>query len=180
MSNFAFIDNDILRKNLDIAFDHIIELLAVSDSDFYKNKPLLISSFRKTIIILMASIIEALLLWKLKRTTKSKIIELSDEYKYFDIRTLHVINKKVKEEIIAGKRKKERKKLDRLDFIRIIDLCFKYNIFKKVLHNELNKVRKLRNKLHIGGLEKIEKKYTQKDLKFVFSVAKKVDSVVQV
>ena len=61
MSNFAFIDDEVLKTNLDIAFDHIIELITISDSDF---KPLLISSFRKTIIILMASIIEALLLWK--------------------------------------------------------------------------------------------------------------------
>lgn len=64
-SNFAFITDPILRENLDRVFDHILELLYLSESARYND--ILKSSFRKTIIIYTASIIEGLLLYTLKQ-----------------------------------------------------------------------------------------------------------------
>lgn len=131
---------------------------------------------RKTIVIHTASIIEALLLWKLKQKIKNDEIELNDEWKYFDIKILCPSNE-IGHEIIAGKRKKETKQVDRLDFIRIIDLCLKHKIIRKQFSKDVHDVRKLRNRLHIGGLKKMEKKYTHNDLNSVFGIAKKTKKI---
>lgn len=173
MSHFAFVDDKVLRRNLDTALEHIVDLLAISESESYKNENLLVSSMRKTVIIHTASIIEALLLWRLKQKIKSREVELGDEWRYFDIRVLYTVDVS-NEDIIAGKRKREKKELDRLDFVRIIDFCSKYRIVNETLSTHLHKVRELRNRLHIGGLKQVEKEYTYNDLKFAFDVAKKV------
>lgn len=172
MSDFPFVDNDTLRSNLDTAIQHVAELVTVADT---YNK-ILSSSFRKTIIINTAAIIEALLLWKLKKEVKATKIELSGEWKFYDVRILHKIS--ALEEVVGAKRRKEKKELNRLDFVYIIDLCVKHKIVTEQLSKELHKVRKLRNRQHIGGLAEVEKEYTKEDLNVVFGVAEKVKSAV--
>lgn len=179
MSNFPFIPNKILQYNLDLSFAHVVDLLALQESEQYKgeDKKLLVGSIRKTIIIHTASIIEALLFWKLKQYCASEKVEMDDEWKYFNIRTLHKINDS--EEVIAGNRKKEKTDMNRLDFIKIILLCRKYQIINTdEFKEEIDIVRELRNRLHIGSLSEIEKEYSKKDLEYCFSVAKKVKEVV--
>ncbi len=178
MSNFPFITNRILQYNLDLSFAHIIDLLTLQESEQYKGeeKKLLVGSLRKTIIIHTASIIEALLLWKLRQYCKSEKVEM-DDWKYFDIRTLYKINES--EEVIAGNRKKEKTDMNRLDFIKITSLCIKYKIINTdEFKREIDTVRELRNRLHIGSLEEIEKEYSKKDLEYCFSIAKKVKETV--
>lgn len=178
MSNFSFVDDTVLRSNLDLAFAHIVDLLALSESDQYKGKKVLVSSLRKTIIIHTASIVEALLLWKLRRFCKAGKIEMTNEWKYFDIVTIHKIISD-SSEIVAGFRKKEEKDIKRIDFNRITDLCRKYDVIKSdSLEKEIDKVREFRNKLHIGGLAEIEKEYRRNDLEFCFKVARKVKDLV--
>lgn len=179
MSNFPFITNRILQYNLDLSFAHIVDLLTLQESEQYKGreKRLLVESIRKTIIIHTASIIEALLLWKLKQYCKTEKIEMVGDWKYFDIYNLYKINES--EEIIAGKRKKEKTDMNRLDFIKITLWCRKYKIINtEEFKKEIDTVRELRNRLHIGSLEEIEKEYSKKDLEFCFSVAKKVKEMV--
>jgi len=178
MSNFSFVTEPVLRSNLDTTFDHITDLLAISESKEYEDKPLLVSSMRKTIIIHTASIIEALLLWKLKQHCKSNKIQLTNEWKYYDINILHEIDDA--RQVISGYRKQEEKSLDRLDFMRITDYCFNQKIISSSqLKGEIDKVRELRNKLHIGSLSTKEKEYTKEDLEFCFSIAKKVKDLVK-
>ena len=173
MSHFPFINQQILRSNLDLTFIHIIDLLALSESESYKNKKAFVSSLRKTVIINTASIIEALLLWKLKQVSKAKTIKLSNKWKYFEIKQIYKINDS--QEAIAGLRKLEQKNIDKLDFLRITDLCQKHNILRsEILRKNIDKVRKLRNRMHIGGLKEIEKRYTNKDLELCFKVFKKI------
>jgi len=172
VSHFPFIDDEALKNNLGTAFRHIIELVAIAD-EYDKT---LSSSFRKTIIIYTASIIEALLLWKLKKKIKSRKVELSDEWKYYNIKILHRIDDLG--EVIGGNRKKEKKDINKLDFIRVVDLCVKHRIITERFSKKVHQVRELRNRLHIGGLAEIDKEYTKKDLNFVFGVAKKVKRTV--
>ena len=172
MSNFPFVDDDALRANLDTAIQHTTELVAIADN----YDKILSSSFRKTVIINTASIIEALLQWKLKKKVETKEVELSDEWKFYDIKILHKIN--ASEEVVGAKRKKERKQVSKLDFVRIIDLCVKHKIVTEHFSKDLHKVRELRNRLHLGGLEEVEKEYTKRDLNFVFGVAERVIGVV--
>lgn len=176
MSNFAFVSDKVLQSNLDISFAHIVDLLALSESDQYKGKDVLVSSLRKTIIIHTASIIEALLLWKLKQVCKAKRVELDTEWRYFNLKIIQSIT--ASEEIIAGFRKKEQKDIDRIDFYRITDLCQKYKIIKtKKLKEDIDKVRELRNRMHIGGLSELEKEYSRHDLEFCFNIAKKIKNL---
>lgn len=172
-NRFPFVSEKVLRSNLNVCFKHVTHLLGLSRTEQEID---LASSLRKTIIIHTASIIEALLLWKLKTIIKKKEVELSQEWKYFEIKEIHKIDEH--SQVIAGKRKKETKNIDKLDFIRIVDLCLKHKVIDKELKRNLTKVRKLRNKLHLGGLGDVEKVYNQKDLEFVFSTAKKVKDKV--
>lgn len=176
MSNFPFVSDEVLKNNLDIAFDHIVDLLTLSESEDYKYKEPLVSSLRKTIVIHTASIIEALLLWKLKQKIKEHDVELSDEWKYFNVKIIHKIN--ATDEIVGAQRKKEKKRIDQLDFVRIIDLNVKHEVITKIFAKKLHTVRKLRNRLHIGGLLEMEKKYKKSDLEFVFNVASDVKKIV--
>lgn len=173
MSSFPFVADKVLQSNLDTAFGHIVKLVSLSLSSEYKGEPVLVSSLRKTIIIHTAAIVEALLLWRLKQFYRTSTVELPDEWRYFEIKTLHIINSS--EEVIAGKRKKERKHIDKLDFLRITDLCWVNRIItSSALRGEIDRVRFFRNRLHIGSLTEIEKEYSKSDLEFCFGVAKKV------
>lgn len=176
MNYFPTVKDSALRHNLEVAFQHIIDLLAISEDQIYKNKPLFVSSFRKTIIIHTASIIEAMLLWKLKKIVEEKNVELSEEWIYFDIKKLCDKDKGV--EVIAGFRRKEKKVLEKLDFMRISDICLKHNLIDSDLKIEIDQVRKLRNRLHIGSLNEIEKLYTRSDLDLCFKVAGKVRKLI--
>ncbi|MBU4480434.1 hypothetical protein KKG48_03270 [Patescibacteria group bacterium] len=169
-SHFSFIDDVALRTNLDVVFDHIVELTTISD----QYKSVLRSSFKKTIIIYTASIIEALLLWLLKKEIKNSEIELKDVWKYNDIKVIYKLTDGSSCEVVAGIRKKEVKKLNNLDFFAVSRFCLDHNIITRNTFDNVDKVRKLRNKLHIGGLANIDRKYTDKDLKFVFGVAKDI------
>ena len=179
MSNFSFIDDKVLQSNLVLAFNHVVDLTTLSGSKQYggsEKRPLL-GSLRKTIVIHTASIVEALLLWRLKKECNTNKIELADEWKYFNINTLYKIDES--EEIIAGRRKKEKKELDKLDFVRITDLCIKYKILSlRSIKADIDHVRELRNRLHIGGLAEIEREYSKNDLEFCFSVTRKVIKIV--
>lgn len=176
MSSFSFVTDGVLQSNLDVSFAHIVDLLTLSESDQYKGKYVLVSSLRKTIIIHTASIIEALLLWKFKQICVTDKVELDNEWRYLNIRIIHQISDS--EEAIAGLRRKEQKDLDRLDFSRITDLCQKYKIIKsKELRKDVDKVRELRNRMHIGGLLELEREYSKEDLEFCFNVAKKIKNL---
>jgi len=177
-SNFPLVDDLILRRNLDLVFDYIVELISISESNKYEDA--IIGSFRKTIIIYTATIIEALLLWKLKEKVKGNVIELEEDWKYKDVRKIYTIEENPLEEIIWCKRIKEteKKKISKLNLIETNRLCKKYKIITKSDFNSVEKVRDLRNRLHIGGLKKLEKGYTKDDLEFVFKVAKRTKELV--
>lgn len=116
------------------------------------------------------------MLWKLKKKVKTPKVELSNEWKFYNIKILYKIN--ASEEVVGAKRKKEKKQVSKLDFVRIIDLCVKHKIVTKQFARDLHNVRDLRNRLHLGGLVEVEKEYTKEDLNFVFKVAEKVKGAV--
>ena len=168
MRNFNFVDDPPLRKRVEGVRNDIVALGGLLRK---QNKSEVKSCLRKTIIIYTASIIEALLLWKLKKEIESDKVVLSSEWKYLDLKKFYATDEF---ELIAGKRKQEVKKIDDLDFNRMIDVCEKYEAIKSAkLTKDLHKVRKLRNELHIGGIATIRKTYTQNDLKFVLDTLEK-------
>jgi hypothetical protein len=176
-SNFSFVSDRIIRENLEIAFDHLIELLFLSESTGYSNT--LKSSFRKTVIIYTASIIEALLFWIIKiNKTEEEISGKSTEFKI--IKTLYPINKE--ERIVLGKDylKKNKCRFEKLNLDQINDICKKHNLISKDLFGKIDKVRRLRNRLHISTLKVLENEYSKTDLEFVFSVAREVKKLFSI
>lgn len=170
-SNFPFVTDNILRENMDITFDHLTELVYLSESPNYNS--ILKSSFRKTTIIYTASIIEAMLFWFLKNKISES--ELKRETKIFKIsKEIYKINNK--EKIVLGEDliKTEQIKFSKLNLVDINTLCKDNRIITDSMFKNIDKVRELRNKLHIGTLTVIETDYSKDDLEFVFSVAKEV------
>ena len=165
---FSFIKDAVLRENIENVYNDVFELFPM----IAYTKPEIEHCLRKTIIIYTASIIEALLLWKIEKELGTGKVVLSNEIKYFD-------PKKVYEaedfDLFVVKGKAEIKKLNELDFNRMIGVCESHKILKnKKLADALHKVRKLRNKLHIGGLRTVTKTYPQKEVEFVLEVLEKV------
>ncbi len=140
-SNFPFVDDEIMRENLDIVFDHLTELTYLCETPRYNS--VLKSSFRKTTI---------------------------DIYK---------INKE--ERIVLGKDviKTEQFKFSKLNLVDINSICKNNGIITEKMFKAVDKVRELRNRLHIGTLEVVEKDYTKIDLEFVFSVAREVKNLAK-
>ncbi|MDO8659402.1 MAG: hypothetical protein Q7K54_02260 [Candidatus Parcubacteria bacterium] len=175
MSHFDFISNQTLRNNLDIAFDHVLTLIPFSESKSYRK--LAKSSFRKTIIIYTASIIEALLFNQVHEKCSENDLTLY-KWELENPKELHEIDDKHK--IIGGDYvfKPTVLKLDKINLGIINKLLLEKKLINEDLFEKIDKVRILRNDQHFGTHQVI-KEYTKTDLEFVFSVAKDVKKLVQ-
>jgi len=56
------------------------------------------------------------------------------------------------------------------DFKKVNEVCFALKLFPKKLFNKIEKVRKLRNKIHIQGLSNLDRSYKKSELEFISSV----------
>jgi len=146
-SNFPFITDPILRQNLDDAFQHIVVLIPFSESATYNDAAK--NSFRKTIIIYTASIIEALLFHLVdKKLNEQDLVdicwELTNKQVLYDVSDSH--------QIVAGdwKQKITATKKDKLNLGGINSLLKSKKIIGNVLYDKVDLVRKLRNSQHIG------------------------------
>ena len=174
MKDINFIDNKILRERITSVITDIFDLGTMIEK---QDKERTRSCLRKTIIIYTVSIIEALLLWKLKKEIDAKEVLLSSEMKYSKPQKIHeagTLN------LFVVKGKKETKKISELDLNSIIGIYSSRNLStNKKLIDKLHTARKMRNELHIGGLKTVRKIYTQNNLKFIFSVLEEVVIAVQ-
>ena len=169
--DFIFVDNVVLRKNIEGVYTDTIELGIILG---YQKRAEVESVLRKTIIIYTASIIEALLLWKLKKEIGGGKVELKNEYTYKKVVSIPVRTEKDTELLVVEK-VCEKREIDKMDFVRRIDVCEKYAIIKgKELLKKLHTVRNIRNEIHIGGLAVAEKKYSLKEVRFVFDTLEQV------
>ena len=162
-SNFTFIKDAVLRENINNVRADIAELMTMVPSAKQQAQ----NCLRKTIIIYIASIIEALLLWSIKKELGVKEITMKDEWKYHTIKVIHADDDF---EVVGAKRRREKRNSDRLDFSRMLTLCKDEKLLGKDLLKDIDEVRKLRNKLHIGGLKDVTKIYPSEDVKFVAKV----------
>lgn len=55
------------------------------------------------------------------------------------------------------------------DFKKVNEVCLDLKLFPKKLFNKIEKVRKLRNKIHIQGLSDIDRSYRKSELEFISS-----------
>jgi hypothetical protein len=169
-SRFFFIQNNILRQNLDEAFDHILILLPFTESSSYNSAAK--SSFRKTIIIYTASIVEALLFHLLeKKVSEHELVTNVWELK--NKKLLHTISQD--HQIVAGDYKKTQHTIDKekLNLGQISTFLKSKQLIKKPLFNEIDEIRIMRNDQHIGAHQKV-KSYSKQELDRAFSIASNV------
>lgn len=176
-SNFPFVKNEILRQNLDEAFNHILVLLQFIESANYNEAAK--SAFCKTIIIYTASIVEALLYHVLdKEFTDGDLKEFYSSWELTDKKVLHKINDS--HHIVAGDYKKVVGKTgkEKMNLGQITDFLKKKEVLSKNLFETVGEIRVLRNEQHISTHAQV-KSYTTGDLEKAFSIAREVKEFVQ-
>ena len=174
-SNFIFVKDAILRQNLDDAFAHILVLLPLLESVTYNDGAK--SSFRKTIIIYTASIIEALLFY----VVDTEIVEQALKTYSWELQNKKVLHKvSGNHEIVAGdfKRMIIKTKKEKLNLGQICTLLRDERILTKPLFDKVDAIRELRNSQHFG-LRKEVRSFSKKDLERAFSVASEIKNFVR-
>jgi hypothetical protein len=174
-SNVPFIENEVLRRNLDDAFSHIVTLIPFAQSATYDATAK--SYFRKTIIIYTASIIEALLFHLVD--TKLSADDLAS--RSWEIENKVVLYKVADDhEIIGGdyKLKTSGIKKDKMNLAGICKLLKDHKILTQSLADKINVIRELRNSQHIGP-HTIVKSFSKAELENAFSDASDVKSFVK-
>jgi len=176
-SNFIFVKDKILRKNLDITFNHIVNLIPLTEAENYDEEAK--SLFRKTAIIHTASIVEALLFYYLNSIFSDK--EVDEYYAQWELK-----NKKVlyhvsgNHEIVAGDYKKVTKKgrKEKLNLAQIAGFLKDKSKISEKLFEEIDEIRILRNKQHLNTQTEV-KEYSKADLETAFSIARNVKKFVK-
>ena len=146
-----------------------LEQVAVQVGHAEKVKTRARSGYYKSAIMLSAAIVESL---AFKILEKNSNLEMPEE----DWRCVrsHPLPKEYRGEkggLSICERIKPRFELDKhTDFKRVNEVCLNLKLFSEKLFEKIEKVRKLRNRIHIQGLSNIDRSYTKKELEFVGSV----------
>jgi len=177
-SRFSFIKDDVLRQNLDEAFQHIIILLPFTESDAYDETAK--SAFRKTIIIYTASIIEALLFNLLdNKFTEEDIADFYSSWNLKNKKVLYTVEDG-SHKIVAGDYKKIPGKTSKrkMNLGMICSFLKEKEILSIGLFDDVNEITKLRNSQHISTHRKV-KSYSKNEIEKAFSVASKIKNFVK-
>lgn len=172
--DFSFIKESILRGNIERVYDDVLGLQVLLSKDASTE---VVDCLRKTITIYTASIIEALVLWKIREEITTEKVMLKNEWKYKDVKVLYAINND--SEIIGAERNREERAIDKLDFNAMIRIGKDKDVFSNALLKDLDQVRKLRNEIHIDRLEDIVKTCPLANVEFVQEVLVKTIHAVQ-
>ncbi len=176
-SNFPFISNTVLQKDLDESFEHILTLLPFTESKSYNEAAK--SAFRKTIIIYTASIVEALVFYVVDTEfSDDDIREYYSTWELKDKKVLHVIDSE--HEIVSGTYCKVLAKSgkDKMNLGQIIKFLKDKKILDEDLYKEVDQIRAFRNEQHIGTHRSVPI-YGKKKLEKAFSIAKDVKEFVR-
>lgn len=111
MSDFDFIADQALVSNLNQTNDLVIELVLRINSPEYSHRKSLVSSLCKTVVIYVATIVEAMLLWSLRQHYPIGEIESKDEWEYKDVKLIYSLEHEASE-IIWSRRRHVKRKLD--------------------------------------------------------------------
>lgn len=176
---FSFIDDKILRQNLNQVFDDIVDFTSIMDS--FTEESIRIN-FRRAVIIYTSAIIEALMHYIVER--KVKPLEFEDDmWSYVGnpyICHNYVDDEKREIQIICGKRFKKKKKITRnTQFKQINKVALDQKLITPTLFELVEEIRCLRNRIHLASLENIEKKYSKPVLNRVFDTARKIVKLAQ-
>jgi len=170
-NHFSFIDDSVLRQNLEHLSSHIITLRLLVFSDEYPSAEQ--SSFRKTIIIHTASQIEALLLWCLKQhKTEEECAPVKHTFRIDQ--TIHQVTDCKRLVYGTDVYKQQKFKFQNVNLAQLVHLCQYFDLLSDTIAERVQEVRKLRNRQHLGGLATVDHNYSGEDLAFVWKVSEEV------
>jgi len=172
---FGFVGDDILKENIIINTQYIVFLRSLDSK--YEIPETVSYSVYKTIILYTASIVESIINYKLRELIKEGKIKndqiMNIEEKYIHIADLYNISPKEK---VCGIRKVKRRKqlVDDTIFIDLNKAAKRCNLFNERLFKKSEKLRKMRNKIHLSALSNVDDRYSQSDIDNSFEIAKDV------
>lgn len=127
------------------------------------------SGYYKVAIMLAASIVEALAYKILDGNGATGILEDWKCTKHNFLPKDYDNN--ANERLSICRRVRPEFKLDKTtDFKKVNDVCHKIGIFSDKTFRRVEKIRTLRNKIHLQGLSTLDRSYTKKELESVSSV----------
>jgi len=171
-NRFSFIQNEILRENIAIKMQYIVFLVSLEEE--YELPGAVTYSTFKTMIIFTASIIEALINYKLHELIKAQKIDekriMGEDEKLSIVKKFQKISES--EEICGIKKTTKPKKLsERIDFQELNRVAKKSGLFDETIFKKAEKIREARNRIHPYGLKEVDDKYTKDGINNIFSMA---------
>jgi len=170
---FSFVADDALRANLALHLQYVSFLNLLAHE--YDLPGGVRYSLYKTIIVFTASIVEGMLVYKLRNLVDEKAIKIENLFegsvRYEEIKNLWQISDC---EYVIGAKKifcqpafPNAPKFQ--DFIRVAK---RIKLFDDALFKKADRLKILRNRIHLDGLEDVDDKYEEKDIEEAFESAK--------
>lgn len=133
------------------------------------------SGYYKLAILLIASVVEAIAHLLLQKHIDNGVELPTTGYECYSCHALPKSFYSDKEELVICKRRKPDFRLTtQTDFQAVNRVSLKVGLFSKRFYNKIEKVRKLRNKIHIQSLNFVDRSYTKSDLEYVSSVLSEI------
>ncbi len=153
---------EIFQKNLEWNANQVFA--QINQAEQFKGRAR--SGFYKAGIIFASSVVEALAYKLLEKNLEEKI--LLDDWSCSESTLLpktFVVNGS---RLSICKRVQQEFQLKRhTDFKKVNEICLKLSIFSQPFYERVEKIRELRNKVHIQGLNRMDRSYTRKDMEFI-------------
>lgn len=179
---FSFIENEVLRTNLAIAFQYIIYSIAVEEESELPG-PVSYSIY-KNIIIYTASVVEGILHYFLKtqldkNLIKPNVMPFKKKFTIIHGKPLYKIPDS-NEAIVGATYTKTREKIEfNTKFQTIISAAKNAKFLGEKLYKEVEDLRQKRNRIHLAALNKVDDFYDKETVKKGFNTAKKVIDKVE-
>lgn len=155
------VDEDTLKRNI----DWNINLIATQVRHAQLAKTRAKSGYYKLAVIVCASIVEAMLHLLLRRKLGQAGKIFTGEKETYEPHALpNNLNPPDTKLVIAKQREIVVPISDNPDFGRMNTACHQHGIFNKRIFNKVDKIRKTRNKIHLQGVDHVDRSYTKRDL----------------
>jgi len=172
-ARFCYIKDDNLRKHMWDAMEFIADLLFVSNNFPESNK----NYFHKTCILYTASLIESHIHYCVLENWFTEY--QSKNFTYKNIKELHVCDDGFM--IMSWKREKEKISIKwNIDFNLLNTFAYKIaKIYDEKMFKNIDKIRKLRNQIHLMKLEDLDRKYSKKQLDNIFEISRDLFKIIE-
>ncbi|PIR55360.1 hypothetical protein COU74_01445 [Candidatus Peregrinibacteria bacterium CG10_big_fil_rev_8_21_14_0_10_36_19] len=174
-NRFSFVQNEILRENIAIKMQYIVFLVSLEEE--YELPGAVTYSTFKTVIIFTASIIEALVNYKIHELIEEGKVDetkiMGKDAKLSIVKEFQKIS--ATEEICGIKRTTKPKKLsERMDFQELNRAAKRSGLFTEAIFKKAEKIRETRNRIHPYGLKEVDDKYSKDEINNIFSMASSI------